>query len=173
MVKQLKILIVDDNDLIQNRLIMALSDQRKFEISSTDDSSMDAVDKYFELKPDILILDLMLKSGTGFEVLENIRHRSKSKIVIVFTNFAYPFIKQSCIETGADYFFDKSFDFDKLIMICNDIFKERIIKSANPLKKFTHKHLSSLNFIKDNKTHTKNCFRFTAFCKVKHLNTQH
>jgi two-component system, OmpR family, response regulator len=155
MTRQIKILIVEDNELIKNRLVSALSGQRKFEILSTKDNSIEAVDLFFEIKPDIVILDLMLKSGSGFEVLENIRHRSKSKIVIVFTNFSYPFIKQSCIETGADFFFDKSFDFDKLIKICNDIYKEKIIKSGNPLKSFAHKHLSSLNFNKADRNQIK------------------
>lgn len=64
---------------------------------------------------DVLILDLQLLHGTGLGVLASLRsHRKPGTTVIVLTNYAIPSYRARSLESGADYFFDKASDFDKI-----------------------------------------------------------
>lgn len=127
----IKILIVEDSEIIRESLQRAFSVLKGAEIIGFADNSMDAIDMYIELNPDIMILDLMLKTGTGFEVLETIKNRPQSDIVIVFSNHKNSFIIKTCIDLGADFFLDKSNDFDKLTHICKKIILDRISESSS------------------------------------------
>ena len=65
---------------------------------------------------DAIILDLDLKQGNGFEVLKWVRagHRGPRPLIIVFTNYVYPQYRNQSMRLGADFFFDKAQDFDRL-----------------------------------------------------------
>ncbi len=57
---------------------------------------------------DIVILDIQLAEGQGFEVLDVIKKKSPKTIVIMFTNYAQSAFRKRSLEHGADFFIDKS-----------------------------------------------------------------
>ena len=59
-----------------------------------------------------MILDVRLPRGNGVEVLQNIKKDRPNTKVIILTN--YPEYRGKCIELGADYFFDKLTEFEKV-----------------------------------------------------------
>jgi DNA-binding NarL/FixJ family response regulator len=73
-----------------------------------------AVESIARHKPDIVILDIQMPGGSGIEVLKTIKKNKPSPIVIMFTNYPYPQYRAKCMEAGADFFFDKSLEFDAL-----------------------------------------------------------
>ena len=127
----IKILIVEDTYLIVERLNKGLKALDGAEIIGHTDNSMEAIDTYNELKPNIMILDLMLKSNTGFDVLESVKYRPESSIVVVLSSSKNSFIKQSCLDSGADYVLDKSNDFDSLLTICKDSLTKHLLSVNN------------------------------------------
>ncbi|MFX4982823.1 response regulator, partial [Acinetobacter baumannii] len=68
---------------------------------------------------DVVIVDLNLREGHGLEVLRALQTNSKvdlsAKRRVVLTNYASPQMRIRCEELGADAFFDKSSDIDRLI----------------------------------------------------------
>ena len=77
------------------------------------DEAMQSIE---DLKPDIVILDIKMP-GNGINVLKMIKKKIFAPKVIIFTNYPYPEFRKKCFELGADYFFDKSFELEKLIKI--------------------------------------------------------
>lgn len=81
--------------------------------------SADSVDSAIHLvrlkKPDILILDLWLNDGTGFELLEAIKKIEENPVVYIFTNYPWPTLKDKCAAMGAEGFFEKSSEYFDLI----------------------------------------------------------
>lgn len=68
-----------------------------------------AVDKYFELKPDLVLLDVSMPEMEGLEALKIIRERdSSAKIVIVSAVGSEGLVKKS-ISLGAKHFISKPF----------------------------------------------------------------
>lgn len=64
--------------------------------------------------PDVVILDLQLIGGSGFEVLRTIKRVSGGPAVIVLTNLYTLEYQLTCLEAGAEFFLDKSFGVDRL-----------------------------------------------------------
>lgn len=77
-----------------------------------------AINLIREMHPDVVLLDIQLQHSSGFQVLKDIKSRPDDSIVIiVFTNFAYPQYERKYLEAGADYFFDKSTQFDEVTKV--------------------------------------------------------
>jgi two-component system response regulator DesR len=106
------VLIADDSAMIRtclSRLIRA----RKLEVSLRESANVEdtiaAVDRQ---QPDILILDLAMPGGCGFDVLSHIRKKGYATRVLVLTNYASQCNRRRIMELGSDCFFDKSREFD-------------------------------------------------------------
>lgn len=72
-----------------------------------------------KLNPDVAILDIRLDGDSGIETLKKIKKSRPETKVIMFTNYAYPQYEKKCKAFGADYFLDKSTQFDKATEILN------------------------------------------------------
>ena len=67
--------------------------------------------------PDVLVLDLHLKQGTGYEILLHLSRIAKRPIgkIIVLTNYASATHRRRAMALGADSFFDKSMQFEEML----------------------------------------------------------
>jgi DNA-binding NarL/FixJ family response regulator len=113
MSKQRKvILIVDDSILIVERLLDFIGSIENIgEIKHTD--TYEKAELLFrQCKPDIVLLDIQLPDASGINLLNKIKSYHREVIVMMFSNHASSYYKSVCMELGADYFFDKSKDFD-------------------------------------------------------------
>jgi two-component system, NarL family, response regulator DevR len=111
----LKIFIVDDSQIVRDRLTSMLNELGSVHIIGYADNPLSATESIVNEKPDIVILDIFLMGGSGIHVLKNIRSRSITSKVIVLTNYAQEQYRKKCFEEGADFFFDKSIEFDRII----------------------------------------------------------
>lgn len=110
-----KLLIVEDSMDVVERIVEMVQETLGsliVEIASNADDTFKLIDIK---KPDALILDIQLgKDENGMDLLKAVRRNYKNMTVIMFTNFSGADFRQMCIEMGADYFLDKTMDFDKL-----------------------------------------------------------
>jgi CheY-like chemotaxis protein len=72
------------------------------------------LDALRQVRPDVVILDIRMPGGNGIEVLREVKKMTPAPQVIMLTNFAYAQYRKKCEEAGADFFFDKSTEFEKL-----------------------------------------------------------
>ena len=70
-----------------------------------------------------MILDIQLLSGTGMEVLQDIKKVESAPIVIIATNF--PEFRSSYLNAGADFFFDKSTEFHRIPLVVGTLMKQK------------------------------------------------
>ena len=110
----MKVFLVDDALVIRQRLAKMLATLKGVQVMGEAVVADDAIQSIRRLRPDVVILDLQLLKGTGFDVLEAIQQDKPTPIVIVLTNFPYSVFRQKCLEVGADFFFDKSTEFQKI-----------------------------------------------------------
>lgn len=104
----MKVFLVEDSPEICERLRNMIDGIPCIKLVGSVDNEADAVRDIGAVQPDLVILDLNLASGSGIEVLRQIKLHAFSGVVIVLTNFAYPQYRKKCVELGADYFLDKS-----------------------------------------------------------------
>jgi DNA-binding NarL/FixJ family response regulator len=112
--KIVRVFIVDDSAIIRERLEMILSELKGIEIIGQAKGSAEAEEAIPKLKPDVVILDIRMHGGNGIEVLKNIKKDKNSPLVIMLTNYPYPQYRKKCKDAGADFFLDKSTEFDKI-----------------------------------------------------------
>lgn len=117
----MKLIIADDSSVVRERLQAMLSNLEKFETIGQAEDVGEAINFIEELKPDAVILDIQMPGGSGIEVLKHIKKEQPATVVIILTNYPYSQYRQECMDEGADFFFDKSLEFEKAIEVCKGL----------------------------------------------------
>lgn len=73
------------------------------------------------MEPDLVILDIHLNGKNGIQVLEEIQAEKNPPTVIMLTAYPYPQYRKKCFELGADYFLDKTVDFEQIPQVIEEI----------------------------------------------------
>ena len=120
----IKVFIVDDSKLVSDRLIVMISELPGIEVVGQAKNAQEAIDSIQKLKPGVVILDIRMPEGNGFDVLEKIKKDKSDTLVIMLTNYPYPQYRKRCMELGADFFFDKSSEFNKVIEVLKESIQE-------------------------------------------------
>ena len=121
----LKVLIVDDSQVLREKLIEMLSKVPGLEIVAQAEGVYDAQRAMDELEPELVILDLQLRDGSGLDVLREAKRKHPTVKLVVFTNQPEMQYRQRCADLGADYFLCKSTDSKALIAIGEILVAER------------------------------------------------
>ena len=111
----MRMFIVDDSEVLRSRLVQVLSEIKGIEIVGQAGLVRDAVREIRKLAPDIAILDLEMKDGSGIDILTSIKKNSLPTRFVVFTNYPYLQYRKKCLDAGADFFFYKATELKKLI----------------------------------------------------------
>jgi len=119
----LRVFLVEDSELLRNRLIELLETPGEVEIVGFADTEEASVRLLALQSVDVAIVDLNLRSGSGFGVIKALRaqHRGPPPTIIVLTNYAFPDYEYACRSYGADFFFDKSRQFGAVKSLLTDL----------------------------------------------------
>ena len=113
----MKVFIADDSQVLRERLDEMLSELPGIEIMGYAQDVPEAITSIKKLNPDVVILDIRMPGGSGVDVLQDIKKKKNTPIVIVLTNYPYPQYRKKCMDLGADFFFDKSAEFEKVTKV--------------------------------------------------------
>jgi len=111
---KIKVFIADDSLIVQEHLVMILDELTEVEIVGQAETVAEAISAITKLQPDVVILDIRMPDGSGIDVLQTIKQDDPAPAVIVLTNYPYPAYRQKCLQAGADFFLDKSTEFDQI-----------------------------------------------------------
>lgn len=64
--------------------------------------------------PQVVVLDIALPDMSGLELLPLLKKARPETIVVIMTTYAFPEFRQRARELGADYFFNKAIEFEKV-----------------------------------------------------------
>jgi DNA-binding NarL/FixJ family response regulator len=82
---KLRILIVDDHQIVSEGIKGLLSDSSDFEVIGVALNGRDGVEKAVTLKPDIVILDLFMPGMNGLEATKLIKAESPACRIVIYT----------------------------------------------------------------------------------------
>ncbi len=106
-----RVLVVDDSVAVRARVV-ALLREAGLDVVGEVGSAAAALELTRALAPHAIVLDLQLSDGNALEILPALKAEAPAAIVAVLTNSAHAAFRSRCLALGADYFFDKSTDFD-------------------------------------------------------------
>jgi len=110
----MKVFIADDSPLFVERLTELLRDVPGIELAGQAGDVPESVRCIQQVKPDAVILDLQMSGGSGLDVLRAIRPDHPGLYVLICTNYPYPQYRKECLSAGANYFLDKSAEFEEI-----------------------------------------------------------
>ena len=118
--QKIKVFIVDDSNLMRERLIALLSQRDDIQIVGQAEGVRGTLERISETAPKYVFLDIRIKDGTGIQLLEKIKKHPDPPIVVMLTNYPHPEYRKRCFELGADFFFDKSSEFNEVIHVIQE-----------------------------------------------------
>lgn len=98
---KIRILIVDDHSLVCLGLASLLSYQNDFEVVGTATNGQEAVERFRELKPDVVIMDLMMPKMDGVEATRLIHEQSPETRILILTTFGTSADVARAVSSGA------------------------------------------------------------------------
>lgn len=107
--------LVEDSDLFRGLLeshVRLIPNARITGFSVTAHSAIDAVRSS---KPDLVVLDMQLESGTGLEVLQALCGDPARPHVLILSNHPDERMRAACLAAGAAAFFDKTTEFPQFV----------------------------------------------------------
>lgn len=114
----LNVFLIEDSPLLRAQLIETLEDLDGIRVVGTAEDEADALSGLETSAPDLAIVDLELKSGSGLGVLRALRSnpaRFGRLTAVVLTTHSHPSVRSTCAQLGASAFFDKAMQMDELI----------------------------------------------------------
>lgn len=118
----MKVFIADDSSEIRKRIKAMLSVlAERIEMIREAENVQDAINSIHEFEPDVVILDIRMPGGNGIDVLKRIRKKQEVPVIIILTNYPRSQYREKCLEAGADFFFNKSRDFEEIVKVVSRI----------------------------------------------------
>lgn len=111
----MKILLVDDSDLIRFRLVRQIGSLPGVGRVLTASGRMQAQYIVARMRPALVVLDLHLPDGDPVHLIPEFKSTRPDLKVAILTNDATEHNRQRCQQAGADWFFDKSTEFEQLL----------------------------------------------------------
>ena len=85
---KLKILVVDNHDIVRKGLAMLISRQEDLFVVAEAGSVAEAMTKARESVPDVVVMDIRLPDGTGIEACREIRDENSGVKVLMLTSYS-------------------------------------------------------------------------------------
>lgn len=126
----LRVLLAEDSTLLAARLTELIDRLPDVKLLGTVDSEADTLSHVASDTPDVLILDLHLRSGSGFGVLRALSRsgsspRGRRPKIVILTNFGLPEYRREAEAFGVEAFLDKSRDYFRLPSLLTDFARDR------------------------------------------------
>ena len=112
-----RIYVVEYSALARQRIREALAGVGDCEIVGEAEAASEGVSEINDLEPDVVITDLLLRNGTGIDVVRRLRarHGRGRPVIYVLTNRPSLAHRARLAAAGADGVFDKARDYDRMI----------------------------------------------------------
>ncbi len=112
----IKILIVDDAVFMRN-MIKDIFSGDEFEVVGEAANGVEAIEKYKELNPDVVTMDVVMPLKSGIEAVKDIVSDDRDAKIVMCSALGQDSLIMEAIEAGAKDFIVKPFKAEKVIEI--------------------------------------------------------
>ena len=119
----IKVLIVDDAIFMRN-MIKEIFSGAEFEVVGEAANGVEAIEKYKELKPDVVTMDIVMPLKSGIEAVREIVANDASAKIVMCSALGQDSLIMEAIEAGAKDFIVKPFKAEKVLEIIKRIIQD-------------------------------------------------
>jgi DNA-binding NarL/FixJ family response regulator len=110
----MQVFLVEDSALVRERLESLLTAVPGTRIVGRAHGADAAIEEILATRPDLVVLDVQLAQGSGFDVLRALHAKAPELDVVMLTNYSSDPYRQIAERFGARGFFDKSREFERV-----------------------------------------------------------
>lgn len=110
----MQVFLVEDSPLVRERLITLLGSVPGARVQGCASEAQAAIRDILACRPDVVVLDLKLAKGSGFDVLRAVHAEAPAIDFYMLSNFASEPYRRLAGKLGARDFFDKSSEFERV-----------------------------------------------------------
>ncbi len=111
---RMDVFLVEDSPLVLERVRELLRSVPGVRIAGQAAGAASAIEAILSVHPDVVLLDLKLAEGSGFDVLRAVHERAPEVGVYMLSNFSSEPYRKMAEQLGARGFFDKTRDFERI-----------------------------------------------------------
>ncbi len=115
-----RVMTVDDSAAILT-IIAAYLEDSEFDVVAAERDGKSAVEVFTEIKPDIVLLDLIMPGQSGVETLSRLLAIDPDAFVVIMSSLGTEDAVHECLTTGARSFLQKPFTRDDVIEFMREL----------------------------------------------------
>ena len=123
------VMIVDDHPLVREWLTNLINQQQDMAVCGEADTAREALRVVEQLKPDVVIVDIMLSSGSGLELIKDIRRILPETLALVLSLHDELTYADRALKAGARGYVSKRDSTRKVISAIREVSAGRIFVS--------------------------------------------
>ncbi|ASE59030.1 DNA-binding response regulator [Staphylococcus saprophyticus] len=104
----IKVLFVDDHEMVRIGISSYLSTQSDIDVVGEGKSGKDAIEKAHELKPDLILMDLLMDDMDGVEATEQVKKDLPNIKVVMLTSYIEDNEVYLALDSGVDSYILKT-----------------------------------------------------------------
>lgn len=113
--------MADDSEVEREQVLRTLKRELGDLVVVKTCATREAVEEIQLRHPNVVVLDIPTPHRDGIRALNEIRRKSRSTVIIIFTADPSVVLQELCLEAGANYYLHKT-QLRELIDICSDRF---------------------------------------------------
>jgi DNA-binding NarL/FixJ family response regulator len=139
--EQSKIFLVDDHPLVREWLATLIAEERDLAVCGEADGVQTALAGIEAAKPDLVIIDLALRDGSGIDLIKLVHLRHPATRVVVFSMHAETTHAERAVRAGAHGYITKTQSSGNMIAAIREVLAGRVYLSDQVKKLFVSKFL--------------------------------
>ena len=136
----IKVLLVDDHEMVRLGVSAYLSVQEDIEVIAQAENGKIGVEKALELKPDIILMDLVMPVMDGIEATKEILSKWKEAKIIIVTSFIDDEKVYPAIRAGAKSYLLKTSSASEIAQAIRDTYRGEGVFEKEVSEKLEHRH---------------------------------
>ena len=136
----IKVLLVDDHEMVRLGVSAYLSVQEDIEVIAQAENGKIGVEKALELKPDIILMDLVMPVMDGIEATKEILSKWKEAKIIIVTSFIDDEKVYPVISAGAKSYLLKTSSASEIAQAIRDTYRGEGVFEKEVSEKLEHRH---------------------------------
>ena len=138
-----RILIVDDHPLVRQGLIGLISTQRDFEVCGEASGVVQARQMAAATRPDVAIVDLTLKDGSGIELLKEFREQYEETKLLVISMHDESLFAERALRAGAVGYVSKDDAIRTIVRAVRTVLTGKLYLSQTMTERMVHRAFGS------------------------------
>ena len=134
-----QVLIVDDHPVVRDGLTTVINHEQDLNVCGEADDAHEALKAIAELEPDVVIVDISLKSSNGIELTKSIKTGNPKLPVIVLSVHDESVYAERALLAGAKAYLMKDAVSENIVNAIRTVLNNEIYVSNTISKKFLHK----------------------------------